>query len=485
MIKRHMTPHTQLASNATESTLRGLQLVQQLQQLSVGRFHYRLLVAVGLGWLFDAMDTGLIAFIIPRLAESWQLTVADKALVVSIGFIGMAIGAVIAGALADRFGRKTVLCGTLLLYGAATAACGVVPTISGLLVCRFLVGLGLGGQLPVAVSLVSEYVPTAVRGRFIVLLESFWGLGWLAAALIAYGVIPTYGWQPAFLIGGLPFIYAIYLWRLVPESIPYLVEQGRLAEATAIVNRITAGDPCTAVTATTHVIEAGDATAVTDADAVTASRGASISLRSLWSTGFARRTLMLWLIWFGIVFSYYGIFTWLPSLLMDRGFPIVKSFEFTLILILAQLPGYMAAAWLIERWGRKQTLAGFIALCAVCAHFFGAATSDGAIILWGCLLSFFNLGAWGVLYTYTPEQYPTTMRAYGSGWASAIGRLGGIAAPPVVTHLMMEAGAFTRVFTMFTLVLTAVAVIIVVLGRETRGRSLMETGCGDEVVHHQ
>ena len=168
MIKRDMTPHTQLASEAMKSNLRGLQLVQQLQQLAVGRFHYRLLAAVGLGWLFDAMDTGLIAFIIPRLAESWQMTAADKALVVSIGFIGMAIGAVVAGALADRFGRKTVLCGTLLLYGAATAACGVVPSISWLLVCRFLVGLGLGGQLPVAVSLVSEYVPTAVRGRFIV-----------------------------------------------------------------------------------------------------------------------------------------------------------------------------------------------------------------------------------------------------------------------------------------------------------------------------
>ena len=483
MLKRDMTPHTQLASEAMKSNLRGLQLVQQLQQLAVGRFHYRLLAAVGLGWLFDAMDTGLIAFIIPRLAESWQMTAADKALVVSIGFIGMAIGAVVAGALADRFGRKTVLCGTLLLYGAATAACGVVPSISWLLVCRFLVGLGLGGQLPVAVSLVSEYVPTAVRGRFIVLLESFWGLGWLAAALIAYGVIPVYGWQPAFLIGGLPFIYAICLWRLVPESIPYLVERGRLTEATAIVNRITSGAQG-AVTCGGHSVVA-DSLNVTDEATGEMMPKAAVSLRRLWSRGFARRTLMLWLIWFGIVFSYYGIFTWLPSLLMERGFPIVKSFEFTLILILAQLPGYMAAAWLIERWGRKQTLAGFIALCAVCAHFFGAATSDGAVILWGCLLSFFNLGAWGVLYTYTPEQYPTAMRAYGSGWASAIGRLGGIAAPPVVTQLMTQAGAFTRVFTMFTLVLTAVAVVIVVLGKETCGRSLMETGRGDEVMHHQ
>lgn len=479
MRKRNRTPHTQLVSKTMAVTSHGVNLVQCLQQLPVGRFHYKLLIAVGLGWLFDAMDTGLIAFIIPRLAESWQLTAADKALVVSIGFIGMAIGAIVAGALADRFGRKTVLCGTLILYGAATAACGIVPYISWLLVCRFLVGLGLGGQLPVAVSLVSEYVPTVVRGRFIVLLESFWGLGWLAAALIAYGVIPTYGWQPAFLIGGLPFIYAIYLWRSVPESVPYLVAQGRLTEATAIVNRISPG----LVMASSQ--DSASLVASVAATSQDGGHGEMISLRHLWSAGFAKRTLMLWLIWFGIVFSYYGIFTWLPSLLMEQGFPIVKSFEFTLILILAQLPGYMAAAWLIERWGRKQTLAGFIALCAVCAHFFGAATSDGAIILWGCLLSFFNLGAWGVLYTYTPEQYPTAMRAYGSGWASAVGRLGGIVAPLVVTQLMTQRDAFANVFAMFALVLTAVAVIIVVLGRETRGRSLIETGRSDEVVDHQ
>ncbi len=479
MMERNMTPQTHLASQTVKATTSGVKLVQYLQQLPVGRFHYKLLLAIGLGWLFDAMDTGLIAFIIPRLAESWQLTAADKALVVSIGFIGMAIGAVVAGALADRFGRKTVLCGTLLLYGAATAACGVVPYISWLLLCRFLVGLGLGGQLPVAVSLVSEYVPTAVRGRFIVLLESFWGLGWLAAALIAYGVIPTYGWQPAFLIGGLPFIYAIYLWRSVPESIPYLVEKGRLPEATAIVARITAAMP---ESPAWHSVPLSAPEPVASQEL---NQQDAISLRSLWRAGFARRTLMLWLIWFGIVFSYYGIFTWLPSLLMEQGFPIVKSFEFTLILILAQLPGYMAAAWLIERWGRKQTLAGFIALCAVCAHFFGAAASDGAIIFWGCLLSFFNLGAWGVLYTYTPEQYPTAMRAYGSGWASAVGRLGGIVAPLVVTQLMMQSDAFSKVFAMFAFVLTAVAVIIVVLGRETQGRSLLETGRSDEVVHHR
>ena len=201
-----------------------------------------------------------------------------------------------------------------------------------------------------------------------------------------------------------------------------------------------------------------------------------ISFAQLWSGPFARRTLMLWLIWFGIVYSYYGIFTWLPSLLVKEGYTIVQSFEYVLIMILAQLPGYIAAAWLVEKLGRKATLAGFIGLCAVSAYFFGQASSVGMIVFWGCLMSFFNLGAWGVLYTYTPEQYPTNIRAFGSGWASAVGRMGGIVAPLVVTQMMVMHNGFSYVFMMFTAVLLAVALVIVLLGEETRGKTLESIG---------
>jgi len=145
-----------------------------------------LLVVIGLGWMFDAMDTGLISFILAKMAEDWQMTADQKSWVVSIGFVGMAIGAICSGGLADRFGRKTVFAATLVIYSLATAACAFAPDLTWLLVFRFIVGLGLGGQLPVAVTLVSEYIPAHVRGRFIVLLESFWGLGWLCAALISY-----------------------------------------------------------------------------------------------------------------------------------------------------------------------------------------------------------------------------------------------------------------------------------------------------------
>ena len=438
-----------------------MDLVSRVQRLPIGRFHYNLLWMVGLGWMFDAMDTGIIAFIMTKLVHDWSLTPVESGWIVSIGFVGMAIGAVFSGALADRFGRKNTFASTLVIYSIATGLCAFAPNLTVLLVCRFIVGLGLGGQLPVAVTLVSEYVPAQVRGRFIVLLESFWGLGWLVAALISYFLIPHFGWHIAFLIGGLPLFYVWVIFSKVPESVPYLINRNRIEEAHMLIQKLERQ-------AGVEVIQ--------EIEVQPVAHQQKVSFQQLWQKPFVRRTLMLWLIWFGIVFSYYGIFTWLPSLLVKQGYDIVKSFEYVLFMILAQLPGYVAASWLVEKLGRKATLAGFIGFCAVSAYFFGQANSDSEIMLWGCLMSFFNLGAWGVLYTYTPEQYPTNIRAFGSGWAAAIGRIGGIVAPIVVTHLIVDPEAFHHVFMMFTLVLLAVAAVILMLGEETQGKTLESIG---------
>ncbi|KPN71983.1 MFS transporter [Neisseria sp. 83E34] len=434
-----------------------MDILTRLQNLPPGKFHYKLLVLIGLGWLFDAMDTGMVSFVLATLGKEWNLAPAELGWIVSVGFIGMALGAVLSGRVADRIGRKNVFIATMVVYSIATGLCAFAWDLASLLFFRFWVGFGLGGQLPVAVSLVSEYAPPKVRGRFIVLLESFWGLGWLAAALVSYFFIPHYGWQSAFLIGALPVFYAFFVWKLLPESVPYLINKGRVQEAHEIVSKLEAqaGLP---VAETAKVAEQPSAEPPRFAQ--------------LWQAPFAKRTLMLWLIWFGIVFSYYGIFTWLPKLLVEQGHTVVKTFEYVLVMILAQLPGYFAAAVLVEKIGRKATLAGFLFACAVCAYFFGRSDSVAMIMFWGCWMSFFNLGAWGVLYTYTPELYPVRFRAFGSGWAGAIGRVGGIVAPMAVAAMISGEDGFGRIFVMFTAVLMAVVAVIVVLGEETKGRTL-------------
>ncbi len=185
-------------------------MLERLNALPVSSFHYKLLVVAGIGWVFDSMDTGLIAFVLPLLIKEWGLSATQAGMLGSIGLVGMALGAVAAGTLADRVGRKTVFSVTIVLYSLATGLCAVAPNYELLVLFRFLVGLGLGGELPVAATLVTEYVPGRARGRFMVLLESFWAVGWLLAALIAYFIIPVTGWRTAFLIGAYPNRFAIF-----------------------------------------------------------------------------------------------------------------------------------------------------------------------------------------------------------------------------------------------------------------------------------
>lgn len=441
-------------------------VLERLEALPVGRFHYKLLLVTGLGWLFDSMDTGLIAFILPVLAKEWGLAPGQMGLIGSIGLIGMALGAVISGTVADRIGRKKVFTITVLLYSIASAFCALSWNYQSLLVFRFLVGFGLGGELPVAATLVSEYAPSRVRGRFIVLLESFWGLGWIAAACIAYFFIPVYGWRMAFLIGALPALYVCLIRLHMPESVRYLLTRGRVDEARQIVlsleKQLHVPSPLfTGETETVPVV-------------------AKASFRELWKKPFMSRTIMLWLVWFGINFSYYGIFMWLPSLVFQQGFTVVKTFEYVLIMTLAQLPGYYCAAWLVDKIGRKYTLSAFLLFSGVASYFFGHASTAATLMMWGSVMSFFNLGAWGVLYTYTPEQYPTAIRALGSGWAAGFGRFGGMAAPMMVGALLARSFGFASVFYMFALAFAAVAVIVLSLGVESKQKDL--ESLSDELV---
>lgn len=441
-------------------------VLERLEALPVGRFHYKLLLVTGLGWLFDSMDTGLIAFILPVLAKEWGLAPGQMGLIGSIGLIGMALGAVISGTVADRIGRKKVFTITVLLYSIASAFCALSWNYQSLLVFRFLVGFGLGGELPVAATLVSEYAPSRVRGRFIVLLESFWGLGWIAAACIAYFFIPVYGWRMAFLIGALPALYVCLIRLHMPESVRYLLTRGRVDEARQIV---------LSLEKQLHVPSALF-TGETEPVPVVA----KASFRELWKKPFMSRTIMLWLVWFGINFSYYGIFMWLPSLVFQQGFTVVKTFEYVLIMTLAQLPGYYCAAWLVDKIGRKYTLSAFLLFSGVASYFFGHASTAATLMMWGSVMSFFNLGAWGVLYTYTPEQYPTAIRALGSGWAAGFGRFGGMAAPMMVGALLARSFGFASVFYMFALVFVAVAVIVLSLGVESKQKDL--ESLSDELV---
>ena len=447
-------------------------LLERLENLPVGSFHYKLLFVTGLGWLFDSMDTGLISFVLPVLAKEWGLTPDQVGWIGSVGLIGMALGAVLAGTVADKFGRKNVFAATVILYSVSTGLCAVAWNYESLLFFRFLVGFGLGGELPVAATLMTEYAPSHLRGRFIVLLESFWGVGWLVAACISYLLIPKFGWQIAFWIGALPAVYVFIIRLHMPESVRYLISQNRIDEAKEIILML---EKKLAVLSKPFDKELSPAELATE-------KTAKPKFTTLWTSQFRTRTIMLWIAWFGIVYSYYGIFMWLPSIVFAQGFAVVKTFEYVLIMTLAQMPGYFAAALLVEFIGRRYTLSMFLLMSGVCSYFFGNAATPTELLMWGAAMSFFNLGAWGVIYTYTPELYPTSIRALGSGWAAGFGRIGGMLAPMLVGVLLANGAAMNLIFAMFAAVFVLISAVILGLGIESKQKSLEEIAVATSAV---
>ena len=449
-------------------------LGQRLGGLRFNAQHRKLITGSGVGWALDAMDVGLISFVMAALAAEWGLGKTELSWVASIGFLGMAIGATFGGLLADRFGRRNVFAATLLVYGLATGASALAWSLGALLAFRFLVGLGLGAELPVASTLVSELSPTRIRGRMVVALESFWAVGWILAAAIGYFVVPDFGWRWALALGVVPALYAAVIRWGLPESPLWLASRGRTAEAERVVRRFE--DAAPTHTAPTHTVPAHrDDPAAPDgpapvtprapADAGSTRRTNRVT-EGLWSGRFARRTVGIWAIWFLVNFSYYGAFIWLPTLLVDRGFDIVQSFGYVLIMTLAQLPGYLLAAVLIEVWGRRATLATFLAGSAASAVLFGMADSLPVLLATGAALSFFNLGAWGALYAVTPEIYPTRLRGSGAGAAAGFGRIASIIAPLLVPVLLPGIGA-AGVFAVFAVAFCLAALATTLLPDRT------------------
>lgn len=396
---------------------------------STGISRNRLLFIAGLGWLFDAMDVGLLSFILAALKQDWQLTATQLGWIGSINSIGMAVGAFVFGIYADKKGRKSAFMLTLLMFSIASGLSAFAWGLASLMILRFFIGMGLGGELPVASTLVSESVAAHERGKVVVLLESFWAFGWLVAACIAYFVIPlpAAGWRGAMMLCAIPAFYALYLRFRLPDSVSF--------------NQMSQADKKEPVRQ---------------------------KIAALWSEEYRRSTIMLWILWFCVVFSYYGMFLWLPSVMMLKGFDLVKSFGYVLLMTLAQLPGYFSVAWLIERVGRKIVLIVYLSGTMISAYLFGVAETANQLLIAGALLSFFNLGAWGALYAYTPEQYAAKIRATGAGFAAAVGRIGGIFGPLIVGYLVAAGFSISTVFTVFGASVLIAVLAVALLGKETK-----------------
>jgi len=442
------------------ATTRTSTVQEAVDQIGFGRFQKRLLGVCGITWAADGAEVLLLGFALPSLIGEFGITTTQGGLTVTATFAGMLVGAWFWGTISDYIGRRMGFQVTVLIFALFGLLSAFAPSWEWLLVLRFITGFGLGGALPLDFSLYAEFLPTENRGRNLVLLESFWALGTIIAAGLAWILVPSFGWRPLLATSALAAVLVLWIRRSIPESPRYLAISGKTDEAREILAGIARenGRPAP------------------EGELVTGERQSGSTVARLWKPGLKQTTLMLWIAWFCISLAYYGIFTWLPQAFVAQGFSSLQTYQNTFLLALAQVPGFFSAAYLIERLGRRNTLGLYLIASGVFTFLFATVTGFGGLLASAMLMSFFALGAWGSLYAWTPELYPTEIRTTGMGWASGMARVAGVITPTLggilfgyalVSALSTWAAAF---------VIGGIAVFL--LGVETKSRALSDTVSG-------
>jgi putative MFS transporter len=348
----------------------------------------------------------------------------------------------------------------LLITVACDAVFGLLsafaPSFGVLLALRFMTGVAVGGTLPVDYAMMAEFLPAKNRGRWLVMLEGFWAVGTVIIALAAWatslaGVEDA--WRYIFVVTAAPALIGIWLRLWVPESPMHLLKSGRPEEAKSVMNRVLRrnGKP-----------ELPPKARLEAPLMVTGEKLLSSNLR--------QRTLTTLAIWFLVSVSYYGIFTWIPAKLAGDGFGFVRGYGFLVVVALAQLPGYALAAYGVETWGRKKTLIAFLFISAAACVLFTVANSSAVVGSSILIMSFALLGTWGALYAFTPELYPTGLRASGMGAAGAMARLGGLLAPSALALVISQ--SFYVAVALFAGLLALAGIIAFFIDVETRQKAL-------------
>ncbi|RYC29767.1 MFS transporter [Lichenibacterium minor] len=442
-------------------------LSSRIERLPFGSFHRQLLLMGGLGYTFDGLDAAVVSFVLPVLRPLWSLSSVQVGFLGSGTYIGYLFGALFAGLLGDRIGRRAVMVWALVLYCAASLVSAFAQDWTFFLGCRIVAGVGTGAESAIVAPFLAEFVAARYRGRFTGSLAGFFSFGFFGAALLGYFVIPAApeAWRWVLVLTATPVIMLLWWRRALPESPRWLAGVGRTAETEAVVARME-DDARRAG----HVLPAAVPVPATAMPPLGSVAG---QLAALWRPGLARITAMSWIMWLSITFSYYAFFTWIPSLLVESGMTVTKSFGYSIAIFAAQIPGYFSAAWLNERIGRQATIASYMVLGGLSAVALAVSHSDGTVTAAGICLSFFMNGTYAGIYAYTPEIFPTAVRATGMGTASSIGRIGAIASPLLVGWLYPNFG-FAGVFGTTTLVLLAGALAVMLMGVSTRNRSLEE-----------
>ena len=406
-------------------------LLEWPQQLTTAE--RRSLVAGGLGWMLDAMDVMLYSMVLAHLMRDLGMSKAEGGLLNSLTLLASAVGGLAFGFLADRVGRTRALMASILVYSVASGACGLSQTIVQLAICRFILGLGMGGEWTTGAALIAETWPPEHRAKALGLMQSTWAIGEIVAAGVVALVLPRLGWRAVFFVGVLPALVVFWIRREVPES-----EIWRRGQAT---------------------------------------RGSSTSsLRILWRRDLRRNGLVATAMNACGMFGYWGLFTWIPAYLSlpveegGRGLSLMKTTTWLIVMGLGKWLGYALFGFFADAAGRRRSYVAYLLVAAALVPLYGITREPRWLLVLGPLVAFFGTGFFSGFSAIASELFPTEIRATAMGLSYNVGR-GLSAAAPAVVGLLATRFGFGAAFLVLAAAFLAGALLALLLP-ETRGRPL-------------
>ncbi|HXL14248.1 MAG TPA: MFS transporter [Bradyrhizobium sp.] len=442
-------------------------LIARMEQLSTSRWFVRARVVMGSATFFDAFNALSIAFVLPILVPLWHITPPEIGILIGASYVGQIVGALAFSWAAERYGRVRCAAAATAIFAAMSLACAGAGSFNALLICRFIQGIGVGGEMPVAAVYISELSKAHGRGRFFLLYEMIFPVGLMATGQVGALLVPLMGWQIMFLIGGLPGLLIAFLLLRLPESPRWLINKGRLAEADAVIARLEAAS------------RKADAAMPSAPVASTLPAQVPVPARArgkwseLLSPAFRGRTLIVWVLWSTAFLVANSLNNWMPTLYTTvYHLDLPQALRAASMTNVAQVALVLLCAMVIDRTGRKYWMMGAFGCGAVLLSVlaFGGTQNVSWVIVFSTL-SYGLIGSIAaVVYLYTPEIYPTRMRAIGTGVATSWLRVASAIGPTLI-GFMLAKGGVDSVFLMFA----GVAVLGLVASTqmiETRNRRL-------------
>jgi MFS transporter, putative metabolite:H+ symporter len=435
----------------------------RLDRVPLSGYHWRLLGLIAAGMYFDSFDIYIAGTVLAAMIHSGESTLKLNALFVSVTFVGMMSGAWLSGVLGDRFGRRFCYQFNLGIYGFASIAAALAPSMYWLIFFRLVMGVGMGAEIVVGYGTLSEFIPATWRGRFGTVLNLIINTSLFLSTFLGWLIVPHYGWRWMFAIAGCGALVVWFLRKSMPESPRWLVARGKPEEANRIVSSIEAA--CKV-----------DSASAIAAAAQQSQRGGEVATQGRLADLFSRRLLMRTITAITVLVALFivnfAFVSWIPTFLVKQGHSISNSLGLTAVMFAGGPVGSLIAFTLAERIGRKWGIVLFSLICAAFGTAYPFAQSEVAITALGFAITacIYVLSSFSVA-SYVPELFPTELRLRGSGVANTVGRAVSIGVPYAVAAAFTGFG-IAGVLTLIVGTLLVQALIVGVLGTETRRRSL-------------